>query len=63
MQIHTAPNFDALEPTFGYADITFTSAYDKTDEGLGEGMYDAADRDLTVFTCVGAERTASKGRS
>lgn len=46
-----------------YADITFTSAYDKTGEGLGVGMYDAADRDLTVFTCVGAQRTATKGRS
>ncbi|CAL9631166.1 hypothetical protein SUDANB176_06085 [Streptomyces sp. enrichment culture] len=46
-----------------YADITFTSACDKTDEGLGEGMHDAADHYLTVFTCVGAERTATKGRS
>ncbi|CAL9374368.1 hypothetical protein SUDANB6_00926 [Streptomyces sp. enrichment culture] len=63
MQIHTAPNFDSPEPAFSYADITFTSAYDETDEGFTEGVYDAAGRDLTVFTCVGAQRTATKGRS
>ncbi|CAL9572714.1 hypothetical protein SUDANB58_04870 [Streptomyces sp. enrichment culture] len=63
MRIHTAPNFDTPEPAFNYADITSTSAYDKTDEGLTEGTYDAADRDLTVFARVGAQRTATKGRS
>ncbi|CAL9325802.1 hypothetical protein [Streptomyces sp. SudanB182_2057] len=63
MQIHTAPNLDNPEPTLRYADIAFTSACDKTDEDLAEGMDDAADRELTVFTCVGAQRTATKGRS
>ncbi|MFF0459183.1 hypothetical protein [Streptomyces mexicanus] len=63
MQIHSAPNLDNPEPTFRYADITFTSAHDKTDEGLAEGMDDAADRELTVVTCVGAQPTATTGRS
>ena len=47
--------FDSPQPTLTYKDVKFTAAYYKKVMGLGEGMYDATDPDLTAFKKSGGK--------